>query len=61
VGDYRLFLLLRRDLAEEALREDDLVDDEPLRERDRVELPRWLLFDLDEPEDSPFRPDSDDS
>jgi hypothetical protein len=54
-------LLLRRDLPEEALREDDPVDDERLRERDRVELPRSLLLDLDEPEDSPFRPDSEDS
>ena len=61
MGHYRLFLLLRRDLPEEALREGDPVDDERLRERDRVELPRWFLFDLDEPENSPFRPDSEDS
>jgi hypothetical protein len=54
-------LLLRRDLPEEALREDDPVDDERLRERDRVELPRSLLLDLEDPEDSPFRRDSEDS
>jgi hypothetical protein len=58
-------LLLRRDLLEEALleedlREDDPVDDEPLREREREELPRSLRLDLDEPDDSPLEPDSED-